>query len=127
MSHEIDTDRLASLVQERRSQSGQGLRATAKEIGVSSSTLGRVERGKLPDVDTFVRICRWLKVSPDSFVRETSEEEQGETPLGTLDEIAVHLRADRALTKETTEALMRMIRLAYEADSRNELESLSET
>jgi transcriptional regulator with XRE-family HTH domain len=39
-----------------------GVRAAAKEIGISPATLSRVERGYLPDLDTFGKICKWLNV-----------------------------------------------------------------
>ena len=47
----------------------KGLRAIAQEIGgVSFATLSRIEQGKIPDVDTFVKICKWLGVSTDTFI-----------------------------------------------------------
>lgn len=44
------------------------LRTLAKEIGgVSASTLSRIGRGEKPDIETFGRICRWLRVPEGSF------------------------------------------------------------
>lgn len=43
-----------------RKRGDQGVRAVAQEIGVSPATLSRVERGYLPDRETFKRICEWL-------------------------------------------------------------------
>ena len=37
-----------------------GLRAAADEIGVSPTTLFRVENGHVPDYDTLMRIWGWL-------------------------------------------------------------------
>lgn len=37
----------------------ESLRFAAKQIGVSASTLSRIECGEKPDIDTFFRICKW--------------------------------------------------------------------
>lgn len=48
----------------RQERGSRGIREVAAELGVSPATLSRVERGNLPDLDTFGKICRWLKVDP---------------------------------------------------------------
>lgn len=92
-----------------RSKRGEkGLREVAKEIGnVSSSTLSRIEQGNLPDIDTYVQLCKWLEVSTDFFTENAEST--------TERKIVAHLRADKALPKETSEALIKMIKLAYKA------------
>lgn len=40
-----------------------------KEIGISKATLSRVEREKLPDVETFGKICIWLKVDANKYLQ----------------------------------------------------------
>jgi len=35
-------------------------RQAAMQIGISASTLSRIEKGKLPDADTFLKICDWI-------------------------------------------------------------------
>lgn len=37
------------------------LRDMAHYVGVSAATLSRIEQGKSPDVESFVRICAWAK------------------------------------------------------------------
>lgn len=102
----IDTQKLSDMVKSKRA--GTGLREAAKQIGdVSPSTLSRVEQGNLPDIDTYLQICKWLEVSTDYF----TEGAQNTTEK----EIYAHLRADKALPKETAEALIKMIKLAYQA------------
>ncbi len=109
----VDSHRLAARVIAKRGT--RGLRATAKEIGgISPSTLSRVEAGKVPDLDTFLRLCDWLEASPEEFTGKSRSGVVGdETPR--LEVIAAHLRADRTLDRETARALERMVRLAYEA------------
>src|SRR3984893_14642841 len=54
---------LANLGRQVREKRGdQGIRAAAKEIGLSHATLSRVERGFLPDLENYKKICKWLGV-----------------------------------------------------------------
>lgn len=113
MTESFDSNHLAAMVIAKRE--GRGLRATAAEIGgVSASTLSRVEQGKVPDLDTFLRLCRWLEVSPGEFTESPADPRTDESGQR-VDVIAAHLRADRTLDRETARALERMIRLAYQA------------
>lgn len=102
----IDTKKLSDMIRSKRGE--KGLREVAKEIGnVSSSTLSRIEQGNLPDIDTYVQLCKWLEVSTDFFTENAENT--------TEKRIVAHLRADKALPKETSEALIKMIKLAYKA------------
>lgn len=107
MSKTLNTQKLAEMVKSKRNN--KGLRETAKEIGeISASTLSRIEQGKLPDVETFIKLCDWLAVSPDYFrlSESTQEDHKGK-------EIIAHLRADKNLEPETAASLIKMIELAY--------------
>ncbi|WP_165370487.1 helix-turn-helix domain-containing protein [Hymenobacter persicinus] len=107
MSVQLDTDKLAAMVKSKRAN--RGLRAVAQEIGeVSASTLSRIEQGSVPDVNTFLQLCKWLNVPTDTFT--TTDE--GAT-ASESDKIVAHLRADRVLPKATAQALIEMIQLAY--------------
>ena len=48
-----------------------GIRETAKEIGVSPATLSRVERQEIPSLETYAKICKWLKIDPGKLLRAT--------------------------------------------------------
>ena len=111
MSVMVNVEELGALVRAKRGR--LGLRATAREIGgVSPSTLSRVELGKVPDLDTFMRICRWLGVPSDRFM-VGGVPVQESASMGAV--IAAHLRADRTLDPKTADALATMIQLAYES------------
>ena len=119
---EINVKELAALVRAKRGACG--LRATAQEISqqfgeVSTSTLSRVEQGKLPDLDTYMRLCRWLGASPSQFAshaRSSLDRTYGFTEeMNTPQKVEAHLRADRELRPEQAQALAEMMRLAYEA------------
>ncbi len=67
MPSTLNVDLFASAIKTKRGT--KGLRETATEIGdVSSATLSRIEQGNLPDVETFIKICKWLNVSTDTFI-----------------------------------------------------------
>lgn len=52
----------------------------AKMIGISASTLSRVQNGKDPDIISYHRICVWLKMPMDKFF--TRPAEKIEIPAG---------------------------------------------
>lgn len=131
MADAFDILKLSAMIRKKRGD--RGLREAAQEIGeLSASTLSRIEQGNLPDLATFLRICRWLGASPDEFTVSDgggSALVQPEPPpsLGTEDWVTAHLRADRTLDPKTVEALTTMIRLAYEdADRRTREQQVAE-
>lgn len=110
-SNEIDLTKLAALVAKMRN--GRPLRDVAEEIGgVSAPTLSRIQNGHLPDLDTFMRICRWLKVSPDDF-QVSPLKKVVDSGIDTRETVCAYLRADRTLPVTTANALTTMIELAY--------------
>lgn len=92
----------------REARGSRGIRNVAEEIGVSPATLSRVERGFMPDLETFGKICRWLKVDPAEIlgVKEV---------LPKRPAAAVHFRKDHALRPVTAQALAEMILAAQRA------------
>jgi transcriptional regulator with XRE-family HTH domain len=108
MQTNLNTELLAGMLKDKRAD--KGLRTVAKEIGnISAATLSRVEQGKIPDVDTFIQICKWLNVSSDTFIIGDSKEKH----LSGKSQIVAHLRADKELSKDTVNMLIKMIDLAY--------------
>lgn len=109
----VDVPKLAALLRARRAS--RGLREVADEIkGVSASTLSRLEQGNMPDLETFARLCAWLRVSANDFVlseRTTSNRMKTPTP----EFLEAHLRAERVLPPKAIDALAEMIRMAYQA------------
>ncbi|MEL6445670.1 MAG: helix-turn-helix transcriptional regulator [Bacteroidota bacterium] len=121
MPNEIDTAKLAAALRDKRSKNDLRVRAAAKEIGdVSPSTLSRVEQGNLPDLDTYLRLCRWLERSPEYFATGTHARPSNEVRLP--DDVIVQLRADRTLDERTRDALVTMIRTAYAAAKRGDID-----
>lgn len=120
MSVQLDTDKLAAMVKSKRAS--RGLRAVAQEIGdVSASTLSRIEQGSVPDVNTFLQLCKWLNVPTDTFTLTDENAAVAESVTAGSDKIVAHLRADRILPKATAQALIEMIQLAYRQVSQEAL------
>lgn len=93
------------IVSRRRTR---GVRAAAKEIGVSPATLSRVENGHVPDLATFAKICKWLGEDPARFLG--MQPTIAEVPPAT-----VHLRAKSTMSLDTATALGDMIIAAQRA------------
>lgn len=45
------------------------LRKCAKKIDVSAATLQRIETGKMPDVMTLAKICKWLGTNMQDYIK----------------------------------------------------------
>lgn len=48
-------------------------RTAAAAIGVSSSTLARVEAGGMPDLATLRACCKWLEIAPSTFLDDEDD------------------------------------------------------
>jgi transcriptional regulator with XRE-family HTH domain len=87
------------------------LREAAMEIGISAPTLLRVESGRMPDIDTFGKICRWLRMDPGDFLGRP--EAQGKPPPSTP-ALWAHFKTEKVSEPETLKALARMLLLVME-------------
>lgn len=103
------TELLIKLLKEKREAQGYSLRKLSSIIGVSFSTLGRVERGDgEPDNNTKIRILEWLG---DDARRAGLN----------FDSVAlVHFRARKQVDSETVQGLLRVadyLKRKYGSDS----------
>lgn len=86
----------------------KGIRETAKTIGISHGTLSRLERGHLPDLETFAKVCKWLRIDPAEVL--------GVSPQSrSAPRAAVHCRKDQVLAPATAQALAHLILAAHRA------------
>jgi transcriptional regulator with XRE-family HTH domain len=105
----MDLQKLATMVRNKRGN--RGLREVSKEIGgVSPSTISRVENEKMPDMDTFLKLCDWLQVSVTEFIHDDNATGPSTTPS---ENIEIQLRADKNLDPATANALAAIVRAAY--------------
>jgi transcriptional regulator with XRE-family HTH domain len=66
----FDINKLAlHLFDKRRIFKNLSLRDAANQIGVSYATLSRVENKKIPDIETFAKICVWLDKPVQDYFR----------------------------------------------------------
>lgn len=94
---------LGTIVRERRG--ARGLREVASEIGTSAPTLSRIESGKMPDLQTFGKLCRWLGLDPATLLDVTPQPAEA-VPA----HVAVaHLKARREIDPKTASALANAI------------------
>ena len=106
MKYSLNKEKLAKLIKVKRV--GKSLRDVTDEIGVSPSTLSRVERGSLPDMDTFLSLCDWLDVAPREFFSNGKKEDD------TVETIAMLINKDEKLPDELKESLIKIIKATYE-------------
>lgn len=114
----INLLRIGKTLRERRGD--RGIREVAAEIGVSPATLSRVERGKLPDLDTFSKVCTWLNVDPADVlqIRKHNPEEKETEPAGRETVVATHFRADSTLDPQAAQDLAQLLLAAHRSVSR---------
>lgn len=86
----------------------KGVRETAKEIGISHGTLSRLERGFLPDLETFKKVCQWLPIDPAEVLGVATQSR-------TIPRAGVHCRKDQVLAPATAQALAQLILAAHRA------------
>ena len=99
----VTLQNLGTIVREKRGS--RGLRSVASEIGTTAPTLSRVESGKMPDLQTFGKLCRWLQVDPATLLEVKAQ--VAESPNGNL--AVAHLKAEREIDPKTASALANAI------------------
>lgn len=108
---------LGATVRQKRGK--KKLRETAKEIGIGPATLMRVESGRIPDVETFGKICKWLSMDPGTFLGiEPKVSAQSETDF--FSQISAHFRAESTPQPATVDALAKMVLFTLKAQPRKE-------
>lgn len=103
--------KLSKLLIEKRGE--RGVREFAREIGISAATLSRIERGKLPDIETFGKLCSMLKLDPAEIleIEDIETKSSATSPTGV---VAVHFKADAHYTLQAAQDLASLILAAQE-------------
>lgn len=102
----IKIEKLAERILQRRA--GKGIREAAKEVGVSPATLSRIENNKIPDLETFGKVCAWLGDDPSVYL--------GLIPkLHNAPHARVHFKKGATIKQDSAKALSDMIMLAQQA------------
>ncbi len=102
--------KLSKLLIEHRGE--YGVREFAKRVGVSAATLSRVERGMLPDLETFTKLCSYLKLDPAEIleiVPDSTLHANGKQAPSASAIPAVHFRAEAQMTMDAAKDFAELI------------------
>jgi transcriptional regulator with XRE-family HTH domain len=95
-----------------KSRGDCGIREFSKRVGVSPATLSRIERGNLPDLETFTKLCAYMKVDPSEILEIKFVEPTGHRPR-TISKDAqvpgVHFRAKAQMSPGAAKAVAELI------------------
>lgn len=78
---EYKADKLKKdLISKRCIDNNMSMDEAAKEIGISKATLSRLEKMKLPDVETLGKVCTWLETKPNDYFIIIGKRQDGFNP-----------------------------------------------
>lgn len=97
---------LGEVLRERRGS--RGIREVAAEIAISPATLSRVERGHLPDLNTFGLICKWLEIDPAEVLQINPRRENPAAPNQGIS-ANVHFKGGQTSSPALAKALAELI------------------
>lgn len=107
---QLDTTALAQQLRDRRADARLSVRRAADDAGLSFMTLSRVEAGSQPDLATFLKLCAWLRLPPETFfIRGVRRE------TDTVEAVTRHLVTDPALDREAARRIASVVRDMYTA------------
>jgi hypothetical protein len=88
----------------------------------------RVENGRIPDLTTFGKICRWMEVDPASFLdyRRPNPSASAADDVVQPVQISAHLRVDQTPKPETIQALSKMILIALKRQEKPEATAIDD-
>jgi len=90
---------IATLLKEAMMKQGLSARQTAKLTGISHGTIDRILNGEWIDLETLVKLCNWLGVSP-----ATALDTLGEGTDAVVSAIATIIEAQPKLAKTFLDA-----------------------
>lgn len=96
---------LVQLMKDKLQNERLSLRAAARQIGVSHTTIARVLNGEQVDMDTLVELANWLGVPPSTLLNT-----QGDVDETLSDKIASVLETEPRLKEVFEEAINRIER-----------------
>lgn len=90
---------LVNLLNEKIKENGLSNRAAAREIGVAHTTVQRFLAGNAFDMDTVLKICSYLQVSPDVALNSLPEKSE------TRNDLVMFFESEPELAKAFTSAI----------------------
>jgi transcriptional regulator with XRE-family HTH domain len=99
--------KLGKIVMERRGE--EGIREFAKKLGISPATLSRIENGKLPDLETFSKICDKLGLDPSDLLLGGKKTTSQASAAISTSAVHVHFKADAQQSPSAANDLAKLI------------------
>ena len=90
-----------------RYRGSMGIRAAAREIDISPTTLSRIEHGHVPDLRTLQKICDWMGEDPAEFIGAGSQQSETDGL-----ELQIAFKKNSTLSPTTSKSLAKLIELA---------------
>ena len=84
-----------------------GIRAAAREIKISPTTLSRIEHGHVPDLHTLQKICDWMNEDPAEFVGDGGHEIKKDEQA-----LQIAFKKKSTVSPATSKSLANLIELA---------------
>ena len=108
---QLDLEALVAAVDAQRKAKDLSWRQAAKEAGVSPSTLTRMQQGKLPDVNTFGALVRWLHIPAERFMAQgAAAQRRSPDPMAVASTL---LRGKREVSPRAAKALDELVQAAF--------------
>lgn len=98
--------KLGKLLMERRGE--EGIREFAKKLGISPATLSRIENGKLPDLETFSKLCGKLDLDPAELL-QLGKKSAARRAAPAAVTAYVHMKTDAQQTPSAAQDLAKLI------------------
>jgi len=107
----VDVESLVAALDAQRRAKDLSWRGLAKSAGVSASTLTRMQQGKLPDVNTFTVLTRWLKLPAEPFLIKAGTRRRGRPhPMAVASTL---LRGKSQMSPKAMRALEELVQAAF--------------
>jgi hypothetical protein len=113
MKRDLDIDSFYGALESKKGELNISWRALATELELPDHTVfTRLSKGQVPDAATLLTLSAWLGVPLETYAR--GHVEAPDATQGTLEAIQTFLRADRALTPDSADAITSVLRAAYD-------------
>lgn len=108
---QLDVEMLVAALKAQKDAQGLSWRQLASSAEVSPSTLTRMQQGKLPDVNTFTALTRWLKMPAETFTHRSKDSKHSAPhPLAVASTL---LRGKKEWSPEAADALQELVKAAF--------------
>lgn len=112
MKRSLDIDAMYAALESKKSELGVSWRKVANDLELADHTVfTRMSRGQVPDAQTLLSLAAWLDVPLETYAR--GEVTAPDTRASTLEAIRTYLRADKALSSESADAINSVLKAAY--------------